>query len=443
MKPDFLIATNMLGLGPKPGEIADCKSGPKSWVLDQIDRPGRLTAEYRSAPGTMDMIVNARKIRNKRRKASPLSRKKKIKYGFISDQLQADINLRHAQAVTTKTSFVERWTRFWVNHFTVSARNNFLKMATGSFEREAIRPNVFGRFDELLTASTLHPAMLYYLDNSQSIGPNSRIGRRRKGSFNENLAREVLELHTLGVDGGYQLQDIQALSKALTGWRHVGLPKSPEKMFFLDRHEPGPTSLLGVTYEDSGQDQITAVLKDLAVHPATARFIATRLATHFIGDGPLERVVEKLAQCFLDGDGDLKILARYLVNMDEVWKQKKWVFKSPEDYLVSVGRAMPGWDEHFYHSIPKLLGQPAMMPPGPDGWELTGENWINAENIIIRLGWFRRNIATVPKKIDARFFAQEALGNHISRQTASVMKRASSREASLVFGLMSPEFLRR
>lgn len=453
-KPHELIAVATLGMGAAPGEIQACRADPKAWIENQIENPGRLIKGLREAPSTGEISDFARRIRQERRQLRKPGKTKGRRdkkgqgqkdklYGFIGERLQLDINLRHEQAIKTSTSFCERWFRFWANRFTVSARNNFLKMVTGCFEREAIRPHMFGRFEDMLKASTLHPAMLYYLDNNQSFGPNSPMGRRKGGNINENLAREVLELHTMGIGGGYSLEDIQGLAKALTGWRHSGPPRAPREIFFKPCHEPGPTSFLGKTYKDAGQKQIFDVLTDLAKHTSTARHIAQQLVAHFIPGDLSETSVDKLTKSFLDSGGDLKQLALDLVNLEAIWTQTNSAFKTPDEFLVSIGRSIPDWDGHFNHKFPKLLGQPVMQASSPEGWEMTGENWINAENILIRLGGIRRAMDGIPNWVSTEMFLDDNFGGHLSRRTQKLIHAQKTRENQILIALMSPEFLRR
>ncbi|NNE56983.1 MAG: DUF1800 domain-containing protein, partial [Hellea sp.] len=341
------------------------------------------------------------------------------------------------------TSFAERWAWFWGNRFTVSARDNHLRMVAGAFEREATRPHIFGRFEDMLVASTLHPAMIYYLDNVKSVGPNSAFSRMYGGKHNENLGREVLELHTLGVGGGYTIDDITALSYGLTGWTHGSPKQGYRTVFKKNRHEPEPAIMLGKTYPVHGPEQIHNMLADLARHPSTALNIAIKLAAHFIPGTPPQSAIVQLKNCFLETEGDLKALAICLVSLDNVWSNEAWIFKRPDEYVVSVGRALPAWEDHFNPKINRLLGQPLMQAPGPDGWEQRGDDWINTENILIRLGWLRRALQSLPSWINAEFFMQEALGGHVSRQTAQVLTQPLLRNELLTLGLMSPEFLRR
>src|SRR6185503_17138370 len=229
--------------------------------------------------------------------------------------------------------FRERLVHFWTNHFAVSADKPQVLALAGALENEAIRPHVAGRFADLLAAVEAHPAMILYLDNQASIGPNSQLAQRRgrrtpgegrKFGINENLAREILELHTLGVDGGYTQHDVTTFAQALTGWS-IGTDRvrkggTPGKFEFHEAaHEPGTRTILGTRYGQSGVAQPRAVLADLAKHPATAHHIAVKLARHFIADEPLRDDVARLAKAFRDSDGDLPTLYRALLDTPAAW----------------------------------------------------------------------------------------------------------------------------
>src|SRR5690606_8654814 len=246
--------------------------------------------------------------------------------------------------LTTDTPVLERLVAFWSNHLCISASANIRVAAlAGAYEREAIRPHVLGRFEDMGLASASHPAMLMYLANAQSIGPASPSARaqqrRRAGArrgLNENYARELLELHTLRVDGGYTQQDVQELARIFTGWTISGLPgarragsagsggdsssdDSIRHVFQPLMHEPGSKMVLGVRYEEAGADEGRRVIRALCRHPSTARFIARKLATHYIADTPPAAAVDAVARTFADTDGDLRATMRALIARPEAW----------------------------------------------------------------------------------------------------------------------------
>ena len=220
---------------------------------------------------------------------------------------------------------------------------SLVRAAAGSFEREAIRPHVLGRFGDMLKAVESHPAMLAYLDNAQSFGPHSPAGERGRRGLNENLAREILELHTLGVHGGYSQADVTSLARILTGWTFAGaagrIGEPGTFVFFPLAHEPGDFRLLGKVYKAGGVEQGEAALADLARHPSTARHIATKLACHFVADEPPASLVDRLAKVFRDTDGDLNGLANALLDAEEAWSAPLSKMRTPEQFLLEIGRA--------------------------------------------------------------------------------------------------------
>ena len=252
-----------------------------------------------------------------------------------------EAHARFSHSIATDRPFLERLTQFWTNHFAVSIDKIVVLGLAGAMEREAIRPRVTGHFTDLLLAVEKHPAMLLYLDNPASIGPNSKaagfVGRRgngRKADINENLAREILELHTLGVDGGYTQSDVTTFAQAISGWSIGGQDNgrrlarlgvdngTPGEFHFREVfHEPGPKRLLGKTYSDDGLRQGEAILRDLAMRRETARHVSTKLARHFIADDPPPAVVERMTRAWLDSKAHLPTVYKALIDSPEAWEQ--------------------------------------------------------------------------------------------------------------------------
>ncbi|HVY99810.1 MAG TPA: DUF1800 family protein, partial [Dongiaceae bacterium] len=281
--PGAVVAANRFGLGARPGELAAIGGDPKGWLKAQLAPANAIPAAVAALSGTaarLDALPTAMGGGADAQKNVILAALKMARQDYPQDaaaRLQA--------AIATDTPLVERLVAFWSNHFTVSAMRPVVAGLIGPFEAEAIRPNLFGRFVDLLKAATFHPAMLLYLDNATSVGPDSRAGQRRGRGLNENLARELMELHTLGVDGGYSQADVTELAKILTGWT-IHRPNIPERaiaatrgsaVFVTPIHQPGPKSLLGETYREDGPREAEAALDMLAAHPSTAKFIATKL----------------------------------------------------------------------------------------------------------------------------------------------------------------------
>jgi uncharacterized protein (DUF1800 family) len=322
-------------------------------------------------------------------------------------------------------------------------------MWAGSFEREAIRPYVLGKFADMLKAVEQHPAMLFFLDNQQSIGPNSKAGERGKRGLNENLAREIMELHTLGVGGGYTQADVTSLARIITGWTFagregkIGTPGS--FAFNANAHEPGPQQLLGKTYDDSGVAQGETALADLARQPSTATFIARKFAQHFVADAPPPALLARLEGVFKKTDGDLKALALALLDSSEAWQMPMAKLRTPYEYLISTGRLLARIPEDpgRYFAGLQTLGQPLWTPPGPNGFPDGNAAWAVPEGMKLRLDLAAQVSSRIPDSIDPREMLDVVAGEAASSETRQTIARAETRQQALTLLLMSPEFQRR
>ncbi|MCA0035104.1 DUF1800 domain-containing protein [Mesorhizobium sp. B263B2A] len=363
---------------------------------------------------------------------------------------RAEAQARFDKALRAQGGFVERLVYFWSNHFCVSvAKDNIVRASAGAFEREAIRPFVLGRFADMLMAVERHPAMLFYLDNQQSIGPDSRAGKNRKRGLNENLARETLELHTLGVGSGYTQADVTSFARILTGWTMAGregrLGEPGSSVFNANAHEPGDAVLLGKTYPAGGMGQAEAALDDIARHPATARHIATKFARHFISDDPPAAAVARLAKVFAKSDGNLRALAAALIDMPEAWSTPLAKMRSPVDYVAAIRRAAGPGPNDPGQSLAWLnaLGEPLWQPPGPNGFSDLTASWASAEGMKVRLdiAWQAarqaRDIGNPSDMLDA------VIGSSASPETRQAVARAESKQQGLALLMMAPEFQRR
>lgn len=352
-------------------------------------------------------------------------------------------------AMAAPLGFAERWVWFWSNHFCVSViKGQALRVLAGNYERTVVRAHAFGRFGEMLKASARHPAMLIYLDNRQSIGPNSRAGERRGRGLNENLAREILELHTLGVNGGYTQADVTNFARMLTGWTVIGPNDEDgeigEFRFNRNRHEPGPQVLLGHTYPDTGVEQAEAALAAVASHPATATFIATKLARHFIADTPPPALVTKLARVFTETGGDLGQLARTLLAAPEALQPTAMKLRSPQEFVVAALRATGRKpDQGPYFQALNALGQQLWNPPGPNGFADTAATWANPEGMKVRLELAASIARATPGTQSPSEMLDAVLGPRASDLTRQAVARAESRQQGIAILLMSPEFQRR
>jgi uncharacterized protein (DUF1800 family) len=369
---------------------------------------------------------------------------------IIQKTFRAEALARLQRAMISDSGFVERLVVFWSNHFCISANKGELaRIWAGSFEREAIRPHVLGRFSEMLNAVEQHPAMLFFLDNQQSLGPDSRAGQNRKRGLNENLAREIMELHTLGVGGGYTQDDVTSLARIITGWTFAGrqgqLGTPGSFVFNANAHEPGAQLLLGKTYENNGVAQGEAALEDIARHPSTAKFIATKFARHFVADDPPPALVARLQEVFRKSDGDLKALAAALVDSDEAWQAPQTKMRSPYEFLVATGRLLSQIpdDPSRYLGGLNLLGQPLWTPAGPNGFPDTNAAWAAPEGMKLRLDISAQVASRLADNVDPRDLLELAAADAASPETRRTVERAESRQQALALLLMSPEFQRR
>jgi uncharacterized protein (DUF1800 family) len=369
---------------------------------------------------------------------------------IVQKVFRAESLARIQRATLAEGGFVERLVVFWSNHFCISAnKGEPARIWAGSFEREAIRPFVLGKFSDMLRAVEQHPAMLFFLDNQQSIGPESKAGQHGKRGLNENLAREIMELHTLGVGGGYAQGDVTALARIITGWTFVGrdgkIGTPGSFAFNANAHEPGAQTLLGKSYDDSGVTQGEAALADIARHPSTAKFIATKFAQHFVADAPPPALVGKLEAMFKKSDGDLKAMAIALLDSDEAWKAPLTKVRTPYEYLIATGRVLARIPEDpgRYIGSLNMLGQPLWTPAGPNGFPDSNAAWAVPEGMKLRLDIAAQVSSKIADSVDARELLEIAAGDAASNETRQTIARAETRQQALALLLMSPEFQRR
>jgi uncharacterized protein (DUF1800 family) len=458
------IAVTRFGLGARPGEIEAARADPKAFLKAQIRPEGADQPAGRLAPTSENIAVFQGLRRERRELKSEADAADELK------QLQAQIRsiaidemaARGRLAAATPASFRERWTLFWANHFTVSATKGQVAPIAGAFEREAIRPHVFGRFEDMLTASSRHPAMLLYLDQAASIGPNSPAGQRRKSGLNENLAREIMELHTVGVDGGYTQADVTEFARALTGWSvsrgreaaAAGQPGAADPgepgsfMFRPFTHEPGLRKVLGRTYANDGEGQGRAILHDLAAHPATARHVARKMAVHFVSDAPPSALVSRLEASFRSSGGRLDKVAETLIDSPEAWRPEADKLKSPYEFIISTWRAAGAapdlsQPQRFVGSMTALDQRP-FSPPSPKGWPDSAAEWAAPDQIVKRMAWAEQAANTMAGDVpDPNEAARQALGVRLGTDSATAIARAETRREAFAVLLMSPEFQRR
>jgi uncharacterized protein (DUF1800 family) len=451
------IALNRFGLGARPDEPAP--TDPKRWLLSQLDQHEALPAPWQPVAHT-PALVDAWLAQQRAARQAPEGQRAGIREAYLRqgrEQYVAAAGARTNSALQTSTPFVERLVHFWSNHFAVSVDKLLVIGLAGGFEADAIRPHVLGRFEDLLLAVVRHPAMLLYLDQAQSIGPASPAGRRaqdrqgRRRGLNENLAREILELHTLGVRSGYTQDDVTEFARALTGWT---LPAADDGAdggaatfrFARALHEPGTRTVLGRSYAESGEEQARAIIHDLTVAPATARHIASKLARHFVADDPPPALVERLASTFSRTAGDLPSVYRELVAASEAWQPVGAKFKSPWEWVVSSLRAL-GRSEmppRQAANVMNQLGQPIWRPGSPAGYDDVAGRWAAPDALMRRVEVAQRMAVQAGDAIDARALAPRVLpGGALSEATAGAIARADSGNTGLALLLVAPEFLRR
>jgi uncharacterized protein (DUF1800 family) len=301
----------------------------------------------------------------------------------------------------------------------------------------------------MLKAVEQHPAMLFFLDNQQSLGPDSRAGINRGRGLNENLAREIMELHTLGVDGGYTQEDVTSMARVITGWTFAGrqgqLGTPGTFVFNANAHQPGPQRVLGKTYEPNGVAQGEAVLADLARHPSTAKFVATKFVRHFVADDPPPGLVAKLQDVFAKTDGDLRALTLALVDSDDAWKAPLTKVRSPYEFLVAIGRVLARIPEEpgRYLGALNTLGQPLWSPAGPNGFPDSNAAWAAPEGMKLRLDISAQLASRIADSIDPRELLEIVAADAASPETRRTIARAESRQQAMALLLMSPEFQRR
>lgn len=464
---DATVAANRFGLGAAPGELAALGDDARLALRAQVHGAPPLIVE--DLPSSQQLLAAALAQRGASTEAddappgtsSPESPARariapaaRVLRGIYLPAYNADALARFHRAVTTPQGFLERLVHFWSNHFAVSVDKLVVLGLAGPMEREAIRPHVLGNFADMLLAATRHPAMLLYLDNVQSIGPASvaavRAGRRgRTQGLNENLGREILELHTLGVQGGYTQQDVRELATILSGWSLGGQQgrlrggQTGQFHFHAAFHEPGARTLLGRRYAEAGVEQGERALRDLALHPATARHLATKLARHFIADDPPAVVIEAVAAAYLRHAGDLPSTYAALLDAKQAWATPLSKFKTPADYLHSAWRALQLPVAAKDLRLFEQLGQRTWQPGSPAGWSDQSDHWDGAAALMKRLEWAQQLGATQGPRRDAAQLARLTLGPLWSPSSAQAVARAQDGAQALTLWLASPQFMRR
>ncbi|WCM29538.1 DUF1800 domain-containing protein [Sphingomonas sp. QA11] len=501
---DAGIALNRFGLGARPDEAVP--GDPRKWLLGQFDafdpKPQVIAAQPNRqviAGELADYLDQVRMLRqqgaagNSQRPAAmapssmtqdrmapnmmgagaksedpadandPVKQARRFAQRQARDYYVGAVGARASAALVTPAPFVERLVHFWANHFAISIDKVQVVGLGGLLEFEAIRPHVLGRFGDMLNAVERHPAMLLYLDQAQSVGPNSVVGARASGrgnrnlGLNENLAREIMELHTLGVRTGYDQADVTEFARAMTGWSVAGLTRglrarfagvegtAGDFIFAAPLHEPGTRTIMGKTYGQNGEGQAQAVLNDLAAHPATATHIATKLARHFTGDTPSPSLVQRMQAAFVKTGGDLPSVYRVLIDSPAAWAAEPAKFKTPWEWSISAYRAlgMKTVQPQAVTGLLNQLGQPAWKPGSPAGYDDIAASWAGPDAILRRVEAAERFSAKAGEQIDARALAPRLFPATLSTGTAQSLARAESAGQALALLLVAPEFMRR
>jgi uncharacterized protein (DUF1800 family) len=488
-KAEAVLALHRFGMGPRPGSLAAVGTDPRGALIAELDRPLALSAaaSLPTSAKAYRTVADANARRAARAKQAQQQAKKQQVAAVPTapgDQAQAqaqtegqapaqgqekdaaemaakqaadavpdpgrpiylqEAKLRIEAALAADIGFAERLVWFWSNHFCISAYK--IQSMSGAYEREAIRANALGHFVDLLLAVEGHPAMLFYLDNLGSMGANSIAGINRSRGLNENIAREIMELHTLGVRTGYTQDDVISFANVLTGWTLVPPGDNPEhggEFTFNPRlHEPGGQTVLGKRYEQEDAEQGRAVLRDLAAHPATATHVATKLARHFVADEPPPPLVEQMAKTFRDTEGDLKQVAITMVSSDDAWRGSPSKLKRPSEWGVGMVRAtgITVVDPTRFTAGQELLGEGLWRPSAPKGYPDDEASWI--DGIGRRLDIANNFAERVAATADPQGIIEDVFASQIASEVKQAVGRAESRQQALALLFMSADFQRR
>jgi uncharacterized protein (DUF1800 family) len=467
----ILQAINRLSFGPRPGEVARVESiGLQAYIQEQLypekislpsnlsnklvalESLGMTTTQLGLAFGQASNAANRQELRQKRQDARSI----------VEEAQQA----RLMRAIESPRQLEEVLVDFWYNHFNVAATKGISRVWIGNYEQQAIRPHVFGKFRDLLGATARHPAMLYYLDNWRNVTPKvlARNPRGRTQGLNENYARELMELHTLGVKGGYSQQDVTTLTKILTGWGYRRYnPQTPEEsfVFFFDekRHDTSPKIFLGKPIKATGQGEVEEALDMLAASPATAKYISYKLAQYFVSDDPSSALVAKMQQRWLKTGGDVRSVLSTMLEAPEFWNSNnsRSKFKTPYQYVVSTIRASGLEVTNFKPLVNQLatFGMPLYHCTTPDGYKNTKSAWLSETALVDRVNFaVRLSGGQLALGLNANRQPQNSspidssqlrltLGNFISSETQKKIAANNNPNLQSALLLGSPDFMYR
>jgi uncharacterized protein (DUF1800 family) len=468
---DAALVLSRFGLGAREDSLAAIAGNPRGALQDEVTRRALARPTGPALKATNALLLDVFEFQGEQKKArerqatalrnmasTPAAGKPAPGMAQPVNPAQetflAEVDARFNGTMREPViGFGERLAMFWANHFAVAVgKGEEVRAIAGAFEREAIRPHVFGHFEDMLLAVETHPAMLVFLDNQQSVGPHSRASGHGKRGLNENLAREIMELHTLGVDGGYTQRDVTAFASIITGWT-IARPNNdfgaPGYFAFNESaHEPGAHSVLGVTYQDNGINQGRAVLRDLVQRPATAHHIAFKLARHFVADQPPPELVAAMTVAFVRTRGDLTSVYQTLLASDAAWNPTLVKVRSPQEYLVALLRASGERPKpQQIMGVLNAMGQPLWNPSGPNGFPDIVDAWASSEGLATRIDVANLIANAMPGqglgRTDPRRFAANMLGALLSKDTEHAIARAETKAQAVSLAFLSPEFQRR
>ena len=455
------IAVNRFGYGARGDELAQAEKDPKEWLKANL-LPIAFTG---NSPHSNDILIeHAKYQKEKKRKKKQQSKNSQsgnmqandMQSGNMKDKKKTKnfsrLALRNMsadtlkQAIASSNSVSWRLLDFFSNHFSVTAHGQLMVGLAATLEREAIAPHLLGNFEDMLLAVVQHPGMLIYLNNEKSFGPNSRIAKKHKKGLNENLAREIMELHTLGVDGGYSQKDVIELAKGITGWsvKRPGKERGEGFVFRAYGHEPGTRELLGKKYSQQGITQGKKMLGDLAMQPATAKYICYKLAHHFVSPNPPASLLKEMEATWLKTNGNIKAVMHCLFDADEAWLNTAQKYKTPREFVISTLRSLSlkKFKDKALLAALINLGQQPFNAGSPAGYSDDEQDWLGSSALMARIDWSSM-ISGYSKRVNAEDVMNRSIGKSISQLTYNSVMRAESRQQALTLLLMSPEFQRR
>ena len=441
------IALNRFGLGAKPGGVSRIFSDAKAALIAELDEPGIALIDSPNLPTYEEACQGVH-----------------TEFAIEDGLKEKELSARLSQHLRPEIGFVERLVLFFSNHFSMSInKDGAIRATIGQLERDVIRKNVLGSFKTMLIGVMKHPAMLKYLDNDSSIGPNSVIGIAWGVGLNHNLAREALELHTMGVGGGYTEQDIESLARIISGWSFVrgweadehyngGRPGNRGQFIFRRNwHEPGTQTVLGKSYPDTGISQGETVFTALAHHRSTAQYLAFKLVRHFITDEPTPEMVNPVAEAYRTSRGNLKATALALINLPEAWTAPLRKLRTPYELQVAEMRALqrvyvPKQRWPFGEALNALRNRP-WERPSPDGYPDESAYWMGPDAMRIRLETAQLNAWALgeikPITQSASQLADRLFDSTLSKLSRQAIAQAPDLRNGLATLFMIPEFQRR